>query len=399
MKFRLAVCSAILLLPCSSLWAQPASGRPGAFLRMGVGARALALGGTFVALADDPSAAYWNPAGLAQLNHVEVAASYFRMPSDRTHYYAAGILPVGRLNSLGVSWINLGVANLEARSGNTATPDYVFSNSAGALLLSAARQITSFLSVGVNAKLLAQSLDQASAFGFGFDAALFLYPRRNLKLGLAVQDVNSHFKWSTGRREAFPLIVRGGVGVQLADNFLMALDAVKIDGAMLDFSAGAEYKALEVFPIRLGYSTQGMVGGLGMALPMRALDFKLDYAYSDDLLEASRSNKISFGLALSQRKRARKAEDGVLPLAVEAKGEAPRRKPALGKRSKANDLEVLVRAVKVAEGPGTAYQKVGVIKKGERYRKLAAAPNWYQIELADGKTGWVKRKYVKEVKN
>ena len=35
------------------------------FLRIGIGARALAMGGAFVAVADDPTAAYWNVAGLA----------------------------------------------------------------------------------------------------------------------------------------------------------------------------------------------------------------------------------------------------------------------------------------------------------------------------------------------
>jgi hypothetical protein len=42
-----------------------------AFLDTGVGARALAMGGAFVAVADDATAAYWNPAGLAQLGSRE----------------------------------------------------------------------------------------------------------------------------------------------------------------------------------------------------------------------------------------------------------------------------------------------------------------------------------------
>jgi hypothetical protein len=392
MKTRLALCGSILLIASShALLAQPASGRPGAFLRTGVGARALALGGAFVALADDPSAGYWNPAGLAQIHQVQIMASYYRMPSERTHYFASGVLPVGRVSSIGVSWISLGISEVEARSGNTATPDYLFGNNASALMLSAARQINSFLSLGLNAKLLSQSLDRASAFGLGFDAALFVYPARYLKLGLAAQDLGAKLKWSTGWREAFPMTVRAGASVNLADNFLLSLDAIKIDDAMLDFSAGAEYKALEIFPIRLGYSVQGVVGGLGLALPMAAFDLKLDYAYSDDLLEASRSNKISFGLALAQSKRLHHSEDEVLPLRVGAK-------PARAKKGKGNYVEVLVRAVKVAAGPDAVSQRIGVIKKGERYRKLAAAPGWYQIALAAGKPAWVKSKYVKEVK-
>src|SRR3954454_20371338 len=41
-----------------------------------VGARAAGMGGAFVAVADDASAAYWNPAGFA-------AGSYFSLVLDR----------------------------------------------------------------------------------------------------------------------------------------------------------------------------------------------------------------------------------------------------------------------------------------------------------------------------
>ena len=56
----------------------------GQFLKIGIGARASGMGGAFVAVADDPSAVFWNPAGLARLdtdktsvmvNHIEWPAS------------------------------------------------------------------------------------------------------------------------------------------------------------------------------------------------------------------------------------------------------------------------------------------------------------------------------------
>ncbi|HID92967.1 MAG TPA: hypothetical protein EYP60_02615 [bacterium (Candidatus Stahlbacteria)] len=40
----------------------------GEFLHMGVGARPIGMGGAFTSVADDPSAGYWNPAGLTQLS-------------------------------------------------------------------------------------------------------------------------------------------------------------------------------------------------------------------------------------------------------------------------------------------------------------------------------------------
>ena len=43
---------------------------------IGVGARAMGLSGAFTAVADDASAAYWNPAGLAQLDAPEILGMY-----------------------------------------------------------------------------------------------------------------------------------------------------------------------------------------------------------------------------------------------------------------------------------------------------------------------------------
>ncbi|MDD5260083.1 MAG: hypothetical protein PHD29_08955, partial [bacterium] len=51
-------------------------GQPGAFLSYGAGARSLAMGKTFVGIADDASTTYWNPAGLATLAKPEITALY-----------------------------------------------------------------------------------------------------------------------------------------------------------------------------------------------------------------------------------------------------------------------------------------------------------------------------------
>src|SRR5271163_2692007 len=41
----------------------------------GIGPRAIGMGGAFTAIADDASAAYWNPAGLSQINSYEISVS------------------------------------------------------------------------------------------------------------------------------------------------------------------------------------------------------------------------------------------------------------------------------------------------------------------------------------
>jgi len=67
------------------------------FLRIGLGARAQGMGGTFVAVADDPSAIYWNPAGLASLQSREVQASHVDWPAEVNFDHLTVVLPSRRL--------------------------------------------------------------------------------------------------------------------------------------------------------------------------------------------------------------------------------------------------------------------------------------------------------------
>ena len=55
----------------------------GAFLETGLGARAAGMGGAFSALADDPAAAYWNPAGLIRSQGQGLLASLQPLSLDR----------------------------------------------------------------------------------------------------------------------------------------------------------------------------------------------------------------------------------------------------------------------------------------------------------------------------
>jgi len=54
----------------------------GEFLKIGVGSRATAMGGAFVAVSNDVSSLYWNPAGIAKLEKNEILTSHssFRLP-------------------------------------------------------------------------------------------------------------------------------------------------------------------------------------------------------------------------------------------------------------------------------------------------------------------------------
>src|SRR5712692_5692602 len=80
-----------------SLGGQRAGTSSATFLRIGVGARAVGMGESFVAVANDPSAIFWNPAGLASLQRRELAVSHVQWPADIHYEHLTMILPSRRL--------------------------------------------------------------------------------------------------------------------------------------------------------------------------------------------------------------------------------------------------------------------------------------------------------------
>jgi hypothetical protein len=89
----------------TSLGGQRVGTSSATFLKIGVGARPVAMGEAFVAVANDPSTIYWNPAGLAGLLRKEVTFSHTEWPADVNYEYAAALLPVQKLGgSIGIQF-------------------------------------------------------------------------------------------------------------------------------------------------------------------------------------------------------------------------------------------------------------------------------------------------------
>jgi long-subunit fatty acid transport protein len=94
------VAALLLATPAAAqfkLGSQRAGTSSGSFLKIGVGARASALGESFVAVANDPTAIYWNPAGLASLQRQEISLSHIEWPGEIRYEYLAYVIPSRRM--------------------------------------------------------------------------------------------------------------------------------------------------------------------------------------------------------------------------------------------------------------------------------------------------------------
>ncbi len=82
----------------------------GSDLGMGIGARAIGLGGAFVSIADDPSAVYWNPAGLTDIRTDTNQAQLFLSAEAPMDFSAASVIFSPKISFLQVIDLTLGIS-------------------------------------------------------------------------------------------------------------------------------------------------------------------------------------------------------------------------------------------------------------------------------------------------
>lgn len=174
------------------------------FLAIGVGARALAMGNAQVALANDATAAYWNPAGLLSIQHDYslslMHAEYFA--GIAKYDYAGFSTRIDSSSVMAVSAIRFGVDDIpDTRflfdANGTINYDNIrfFAAADYAFLFSYARQprFLPGLQLGANAKVVHRSVGKfANAWGFGLDAGA-QYMRGGWQFGLMLRDGTSTF--------------------------------------------------------------------------------------------------------------------------------------------------------------------------------------------------------------
>lgn len=142
----------------------------GEFLQIGVGPRALAQGGAFVAAANDVSALYWNPAGLAAIDGNEVFVTHSEWLADINFDYIGVGLNMGEMGSLGIALTMLSVPEMLVRTEDRQDgTGETFDAADLALAISYSRSVTDRFSVGATVKYITQRIWHSTATGFAID--------------------------------------------------------------------------------------------------------------------------------------------------------------------------------------------------------------------------------------
>jgi hypothetical protein len=292
-----------------------------AFLQIPVGAKGIAMGSAFTAVADDGAAMFWNPGNLANQSKRTLFVHHSPWLPGLGYYYLGFSLPVENWGVFG-----LNVASLQSDEMGITTPEApmgtgeTFTAASTAVGLVFARSLTDRFSIGANFKYINERIFHSNATGFAFDVGtMFITPFRNVRFGVSVsnmgtgmqmngEDLNTYVdvaptqegnndnivaRLKTDRFD-LPIVMRIGLSWEMrlpaGSRLTLACDGVNPNDNSQSLNLGFEFAALkESLVLRGGFSElfledreNGLTVGAGLKIPNgNGLGLSLGYAYQD----------------------------------------------------------------------------------------------------------------------
>lgn len=290
----------VLALLCSGS-VQAASSYAGEFLNLGAGARSLALGNGYVALADDATAGYWNPAGLVALDRRQAHLMHAERFSGLVqHDFVAIARPGRRLHGIALSLVRIGVDDIHFTelqdpgrpisadnrpliSSTEQSADY-------AVYLSAGRRLGSRLALGLSGKAIYRQIASISAYGLGLDFGARYQLSPGIALAANLRDfTTTPIVWNTDNTDRIqPSLLLGlAYTLPLAGGQTTAVVATHSGGDSNDaadpapLNAGIEYQHRYI-TLRAGIEQSRQSLGLGLK-PLPNLNLDLAYLQHNEL--------------------------------------------------------------------------------------------------------------------
>ena len=226
----------------------------GAFetFKNGIGARALAMGGAFVAVADDATAVCWNPAGLAQVMDTRIAGmSTDLFGMDSTHQYVGAVTTFANIG-IGLGWERASVTGDGVDADGNPTGSFSWDEST--ILGTLATNIMDIGLAGATAKYYMANGYDGTASGFGFDLGLLVNLGDMFAIGVTALDVGgSAITWDDADTDTISGMYKAGLAMKLADDMLVLAADIDFDGTeMGDAHLGLEFNVIKELALRGG---------------------------------------------------------------------------------------------------------------------------------------------------
>ena len=302
----------VLTLVIQVIFAQPKfssiNSMPGAFSRMGFGARGIGMGNAMSAVTEGNLVSYYNPAVIIYQQNNLVQTSYSFLSLDRSLNYLnftrkfdiRSSKDSTRKSSAGISagMINSGVGKIDERDGNDIKTGEL-STSENQFFLGIAKSFSDKLSIGIEVKFYYYKLYQdINSSGFGVDLGGLYKINDQFNISLVITDINSKYEWNSGSiygqngtspTDHFPNLRKLGVGYLNKDLGLLASIELENSNAHSNIlRVGIEYNVFDKLYLRggidqfnLSNSDQPVKPALGFSFIQNfgSVDFGVDYAF------------------------------------------------------------------------------------------------------------------------
>jgi hypothetical protein len=328
-------CALVVLLVAATADAQTRkAGLTGAsFLKIGVGAREVALGTAVTGQIGDANLMFYNPASIVLKNEMGQASfNYNKWIADLGHNSAAITYNWEGVGTLGLGFLSFGVSDIEAdrdvytdpvlhaqQTDQNTSSTYDYRDVA--IQLSYSRYVMENFSLGVTVKGIFETIDGTTVNAFAVDfGSVYEIGLLDWTIAARFNNLGSDLKYYD---IAFGLPLTFSIGTAITPlkmeegKLMIAVDAVKAQDGPQYFFGGAEITVMDMVALRGGYkfnysgtndggttsraaldnTIEGFSLGAGVKAEVAGLKLGVDYAYSKmQILDSVHRFSLKIGL-------------------------------------------------------------------------------------------------------
>ncbi|PIX16907.1 hypothetical protein COZ71_06115 [Candidatus Desantisbacteria bacterium CG_4_8_14_3_um_filter_40_12] len=236
------------------------------------------MGKAFVAISDDATSVYYNPAGLTRIQGAEFTGLFAPLFEDTNYSFLSFVHPTEEFGAFGIGMALLNSGNFDGRN-DRAQPTGELTELERCIILSHGRKVSRKLSLGANVKIFTQDIASYSDTRIGLDGAMLLELRDYLSFGLNIQNIVSPNLKLKDKKETFPLTIKVGSALKsFNNNFLLGLDVEKLHSQGYKTHLGVEYWLRHrSVALRMGLDNTEITSGVGIDFEKYIIDYSLSH--------------------------------------------------------------------------------------------------------------------------
>ena len=307
--------SVLILIMSVNVYAQNEEGGTESNLSLGFGARALSLGQAFTAAADDPTAVFWNPAGLEHVYQQSVSLFHATLFEGALYDFLGYAYPTLKLGTFGFGIARIGIGGVpHTGSGNEILgSDISLDEYHG--FFSYAKRLPWDITAGFTVRAVRRAwsgIDGEKDTGIGMDFGLLYKPQffsasflQDWTIGLNIKNAFAPQLNEGQAVDVFPLGVRLGIGKKIymfegGSQLQILFDTDYSANRDLRFHFGTEYKFRDLGDLRVGFDGFSPTFGAGMQYSIFQIDYAFGRVSPADYFSSVHQFSLSFNFGLNR---------------------------------------------------------------------------------------------------